>query len=184
MKRTIILNGPPRSGKDTIAEYISDKFGYTRASFKEPLIDSTCFYYGVDRDWFMNRYEEDKEVRQENLNGLSRRQALIHVSENVMKPQRGKGIFGEMLAASMVASENKKFVFSDGGFPEEFLEIKKYDPNVVLVHLYRPGCDFSNDSRDYIPSMLANNFFVIQNDILEKTKFLVDIIMEKINECN
>lgn len=148
----ILFNGPPNSGKDACAEFVKNKFpDFEHLSFKDKLIDDTCFYYGVDRDWFMDQYDnrELKETPYAELGGLSKRQALIHVSEDIMKPTHGKSYFGDAVAAGMTAEGY--YVFSDCGFVEELEPLIRTGHSIVVVQIVREGCDFSNDSRRYLP---------------------------------
>ncbi len=146
----ILFNGPPASGKDCAADYFKDK-GYKHLSFKYQLFKETFKYFDVSEKWFMTDYD-DRTVKERpslHLGGFSRREAMIHVSENVIKPKRGLDYFGKMVAEEI--EPNKDYVISDGGFSHELFPIinKIGAKNFVLVQLVRDKCDYSTDSRRY-----------------------------------
>lgn len=81
---------------------------------------------------------------------LSKRQALIHTSENIIKPNFGDDAFGKMFVNNL-PEEGVVFV-SDGGFKEEILPIIDHvgKENLLIIRIHREGYDFSNDSRNYL----------------------------------
>jgi len=146
----ILFNGPPGSGKDVAADYFKEH-GFKHLSFKYQLFNETINHYGVDQEWFMEGYNnrEKKEFKSSKLDNLSRREAMIHVSENLIKPEKGLDYFGKLVAEEI--DPEKDYVISDGGFIEELVPVleKCGAENFVLVQLTREGCDFSTDSRRY-----------------------------------
>jgi len=161
----LVFNGPPRSGKDQCCSIMRERMNFSHVSFKEQLIKETINYYGVTHDWFMKTYNDIlsdgtpiKEITKQELGGRSRRQALIHVSEDIYKPQYGKEYFGQKLSENLNVGSN--YCCSDGGFTEEIIPlINKFGKkNVFVVQLFRDGSDFSNDSRRYLNANLIEEF--------------------------
>jgi hypothetical protein len=156
-----IFNGPPGSGKDAAASFFKQK-GFIHLSFKEDLFGDTIKYFNVDRDWFMIGYEDrsTKERSEFLLDGLSRRDAMIYVSEQVMKPLHGNDYYG-IKAASKI-QDGLNYCFSDGGFIEELLPVinKASSERIVLIQLTRYGCDFSSDSRRYFNGNLVDQIII------------------------
>lgn len=161
--RAILLNGPPRCGKDAFGRMLHDELQRRGASvslesFKDALIDSTCRRFHVTRDRFMSDYETAKEVPVGWLRTrpggppLSRRQALIFHSEREMKPRLGQHIFGKLWcdARAEAAPPGHIFVFTDCGFVVEPMALLARGLVPTLVHVRRPGTDFTNDSRAYV----------------------------------
>lgn len=160
--KVILFNGPPGAGKDEAARFIKELDPrYNLVSFKQALFDATVDHFKVDRDWFMNDYDnrELKEVPMEELQGYSRRGALIHVSEDILKPKYGKECLGAIAAKGM--HKSKRYVFSDFGFYDEVAPvINKFGVDeICVVQIFREGCTFDNDSRRYIGKTFDRSIF-------------------------
>jgi hypothetical protein len=169
----IIFNGPPGSGKDEAASYFKLR-GFKHISFKYVLFKETTEYFGVSHDWFMQDYNDRKiKERPENaLRGFSRREALIHVSEEVIKPVEGLDFFGRCVANEI--EEGRDYAISDGGFIEELTPIinKIGTGNIVLVQLTRDGCDYSTDSRRYFDGNLIKEYVLNHQTPIKKQHVL------------
>lgn len=149
-KRILILNGPPGCGKDTIADSLGEE-GYTKVAFKDSLYEFTAKKYALPLSCVKQvcNDRDKKEIPHKWFNGRSPREALIHVSEDIIKPNLGDDFFGRSAAASVILNnKSKNFVFSDGGFLSEIKPLTKVGV-VTIIRLRREGFDFNNDSRSY-----------------------------------
>ena len=152
MHQVVIFNGPPGSGKDTLANYYEDCLGYQHLRFKDGLVPLVLKAYKITQEWFTARYTRDlKDVPCPELCGMSPRQSLINMSENVIKPAFGESAFGDIVARQI--DMTRTTVFSDGGFIEELRPVvdKVGADNVIIIQISRPNCSFDNDSRSYYP---------------------------------
>lgn len=151
--QVVILNAPPHCGKDTIARILKEQ-GFAVSEFKSPMFNIACSMSGMSREDYMRDYEDrsKKESPQSHLGGLSYREFMIHISEDIMKPLFGEGVFGERAAEACFAAHNSGFnvVFSDGGFIDEVKVLHDKGLDVTVVRLHREGYDFGNDSRQYL----------------------------------
>lgn len=168
MKRVIIFNGPPRCGKDTAASVLKQKLG-NRArvvSFKTPLIRLTAGFYGLTVEDFLTDYDAPlpkgkwhKDKVQSRLHLKSQRSALIHVSENVIKPVFGDAAFGSALAETIDSDNHHDiFIVPDSGFEAEVSPLRqRFDVKVIRID--HPGCTFEGDSRSYLrdPDVIMMN---------------------------
>lgn len=155
----VIFNGPPGSGKDEAAAWFKRR-GYSHLSFKHYLFRETIAEFGVDTIWFMDGYNnrDIKETPETELRGMSRREAMIHTSEDVIKPKHGKSYFGHKVADEVnIGSE---YVISDGGFIEELEPLieKIGIENIIIVQLVREGCSYRTDSRRYFNGYVVEEF--------------------------
>lgn len=161
-EKIIIFNAPRNSGKDFAAEYLKNhRHGCEVFSFKEELLTETVNYYGVDREWFDNVYNNrvSKESPMLEFNGKSPREAVIHVSEDIIKPREGLEYFGLCLLTSVRSSDCEVALVSDGGVANEVGDrttwvelqplLRAYGRDVVVVQIHRLGCTFEGDSRRY-----------------------------------
>ena len=188
LKACVILNGPPGCGKDTIANLMGSK-GFQHHRFKEGLYEETISHYGVHpaiaESLFTDR--EAKEVPSPLFGGLSPRGALIHVSEDIIKPTFGKEFFGWKAALGCVNTDSSLSVFSDGGFPEEIVPLAEVFEHVLIFHLHRDSFGFEGDSRNYVfacdvPRVNVRNFPVKLFDGKPKAavEYIVDTTMREV----
>jgi hypothetical protein len=150
--KIIIFNGPPGSGKDTLADILEKKYHCAHIRFKDGLVPLVLAAYHVDQEWFSAHYTRELKDRPcTELAGMSPRQALINMSENVIKPAFGEAAFG-LIAVKRINPEQMT-VFSDGGFVSELRPIIDAigAKHTLIIQLSRPGCTFENDSRSYYP---------------------------------
>lgn len=82
-----------------------------------------------------------------SLGYYSSRQALIHVSEDIVKPQKGKDCYGKKLVEKIEHSSERFYFVSDSGYVEEATTVADKGYNVYIVHLERSGATFEGDSR-------------------------------------
>ena len=69
---------------------------------------------------------------------------------------------------------------SDGGFPEEIQPVIDHvgAENITIVRIHREGCDFSNDSRNYLTQDMFEdkiNFVDVDNNASIE-KFETDVV--------
>ena len=152
----ILLNGPPGSGKDTVASHLIPYLKFTHLKFATPIkrmvaallqCDQRALEQTKDEPNRMLRYE-DSAVRRDD----TPRRLLIALSEELLKPRYGASYFGNALWTEATISSGKLFVVSDCGFSEEVgrLVNSAGHSNCLLIRIHREGCDFVNDSRSYI----------------------------------
>lgn len=152
MKKIVLLNAPPSSGKDFGADFIVNNFkGAKKDKFARVLKERTHALYGFPSRGH-DYYEAVKNKPNKDFYDLTPRQAYINVSELYFKPVHGNSIFGNILADELDRYAWEIVVISDSGFVEEAqVLINKYGKeNVILIQIERDGCDFNNDSRNYI----------------------------------
>jgi len=162
MKHNVIfVNGPPSSGKDTIGRILHSAIPHYTIIEKAagPLYKAVREIFGIGVDEWDIMYNSAKEEPTERLLGMSPRQAMIWMSEDVMKPKFGDGFFGVSLAnriSGHAQNKDKKisFIITDAGFGAEVasciasLPSDKYD--AYLIRVICDGCTFEGDSREWV----------------------------------
>lgn len=154
MAKIIILNAPPHAGKDTIGNLVKDEspVPLRMLSFKQPMFEIALAMLGPKRYAdFLLAYNDrsQKEKPQSFLSGKSPRQFMIWISEDVIKPRFGNGYFGKRFA-EIAEQSDIPVICTDGGFPDEVIELIRAGHEVKLCRLHRTGYTFESDSRDYI----------------------------------
>lgn len=82
-----------------------------------------------------------------SLGYYSSREALIHVSEDLVKPKMGEDHYGRQLAYRIEQSSETFFFTGDGGFKFEVVPLLEKGYNVIIAQLERSGATFDGDSR-------------------------------------
>lgn len=166
----IICNGPPSSGKDTIANMIRRSYLCRHLRFSEPLKRTALSMFGLTCDWkYLDTHYKEKPCPK--LFNMTFRQFQIWLSEEVMKPKFGKEVFGEIALRKLEEPTNTRFsIFSDGGFIDEARPLLRHfgKRRVHIFHIAREGCSYTGDSRGYLypthageiaqPTIICNNF--------------------------
>lgn len=167
--QVLLLNSPPDSGKDYAASKIRELTGAKHCEFKATLHNIAMSITGLDKESYFTIYNDrdKKEFPQPEFFGMSPRQMLIWISEEVCKPKFGEQFFG-MPAANSLDLENGS-VFSDSGFPEEVFPLAGMvgAENIWVVRFNRNGSTFNGDSRDYLQPEdcpVGVNFIDLKND--------------------
>jgi len=173
----IWFNGPPKSGKDTCANYIRDKLGADyclHIKLADPINNALRGLFShIDEETWIELRESKKDTKVDVLMNKSLRDSFISFSEDWAKNFYGPDIFGLIAAETikLAIKQNKNIhtvVFSDSGFVEELLAIKRVisHANHYLIRIHREGCNYINDSRSYL-----NNVCETELDI-QNTSFL------------
>ena len=148
--KAILLNGPPRVGKNSIGRMLwsvlpqCDSF-----KFAQPIIDFMWKEFGIRME------EVEKDKPHPALFGRTPREAAIRYSESFCKPLFGIDYFGKravdvILQAEAVA-QTRVAIFTDSGFVSEARPVVDAlgAGNVLQVRLHRLAHTFQGDSRSY-----------------------------------
>lgn len=158
MTKVILLNGPPRSGKDTAGEILARRIRRAKVvkfagCLKLATQAMVHTFIGVDMPNRVDMYEVVKDNHA--FRGKTWRQLYIGVSELLCKPLFGGAFFGEMLVSEMqrLAALHDVFVVTDGGFVQELDPVIEFvgRGNLHVVKISRPGTSYARDSRGYLP---------------------------------
>lgn len=173
MTKIILFNSPANSGKDVAVATLVEKRGTVPFSFKRSLKAITLSIYNVPEAVWDSWYtREGKEIPRKELYGLSCRQALIKVSEEIIKPNFSQRFFGEREKSTLKAlvKEHGDIIAccSDCGFNQEIDPLLEEfgQENVYVVRIDRDGCSFVGDSRNWVDnnSVLDSNYITIFNN--------------------
>jgi len=175
MPMVIVLNGPPLSGKDTVADATVSQLANqgvcaVKVKFAGSLKDAVAAFLGLTMNERHAYFETPlKDEPSPLFFDMPPRQVLISFSEDWVKPAFGKQTFGEVLGQRIQSPLNANyevFIISDGGFNEEVEGLRQVlgpSYTVKVVQLKRDGTDFKGDSRGWIDNpdaTLYNNFSV------------------------
>ena len=163
--KIIMLNGPPGSGKDTLAQdlelCIQRNYEVGLFSFKDCMHDLLNYDYlkGILADTY-----REQDVTYDNLkqfNPTKLREISIHFFEFFIKPVFGKSFPAEYVCKSINAYSPKVAIITDLGFQEEYNEVVRWfgEENCTVVKIFRNGKYFDEDTRTYIEGKNIVNFY-------------------------
>jgi hypothetical protein len=168
------FNGPPYSGKDTLANMVA----HLAATQQDPVrTESIKFeslsmplrsiaYAMVGREWMqgvpddLNGYSEFKQTRFKlGHHTVTGRQLMIDVSESFLKK-----LYGIEIMADLLRERTKNFdgllLVRDCGFQVEVNPLIRWvgSANFLVARVHRPGHTFDGDSREnvYHPDPIYN----------------------------
>lgn len=154
--QVVLLNAPMGCGKDVAVQKLQEMTGCGHLEFKMTLHNIAMAVTGLFPEDYFAIYNDrsKKELPQPEFFGMSPREMLIWISEDVCKPKFGKEFFG-MPAANQAAAclETNGAAFSDSGFAEEVFPIARRvgAENVHIIRFTRFGAKFAdNDSRNFL----------------------------------
>lgn len=147
-KIVVILNGPPRSGKDTAAQVFEER-GYSHLKFSSALKKEAHKRYGME-DKPIDAFETLKDTSLMEFDGHTPREVYIDVGAE-LRGQYGPQIFGKLIADEIAASQSKRFIISDLANMDE-LKPLLHQPGIQtqVIRLHRVGKTFEGDSRTYV----------------------------------
>lgn len=160
----ILLNGPPRSGKDTAAAIIGSLLPQcSHWKLSEELKERTHSLYRLVTHDYLPRsagaFEATKDVPSPLFFGLTPRQAYIEMHERYLKPVHGPRILGTLLLENILRpfpiSEKENIVVSDAGDAEQCMPLVEFfrPQHTLLIHLDRNGCTWDNRVRFTLPGV-------------------------------
>ena len=163
----ILLNGPPRSGKDTVAEFITLMVGNSKVhhmKMSRPMKSGIREIFG-----FTATETKALESYKDQSNGpefgdLSYREMQIKLFEH-LKETYGPKVLGWIFLRHNRQTMKEHTVVSDAGRNEEVLPIVESCPygQVGVIQLSRPGCNYDNDCREDLDNTGIKHFEVVEN---------------------
>lgn len=184
--KIVFFNAPKEAGKDVAVSHLSRVLDSESFMLKSELYRAVADHYflPVDAVIELATNRKTKETPNALFNGKSPRQALIHVSEDIIKPLFGGSYFGEMLVRSLELSSKDIALVSDGGFIDELKPVlEKYGAeNIHVVRIHRKGYTFAGDSRSYMPDNVLGcnthdiiNYMPAEDNDLEFEEFKINV---------
>lgn len=142
-----IFNGPPKSGKSTLAReairhFTTRQIEARPESLAAPMKQFISVLMGQP-------YSSISKDEHSDLLGQTPRRFLIDLSETYLKKRYSNDLFGRALLHRSKPSLPIVYVVDDCGFNEEFSVLPRR--NVCLVRVIRPSFGFDSDSRGYLP---------------------------------
>jgi dephospho-CoA kinase len=176
LPKIIALCGKMRSGKDTVADYLTMMYGYKKVKFAEPLKKGVQAFYGFSDE----QMETTKDVV-DNRWGITPRKAMQFFGCEVCQqqiqqilPDIGRTFFVKSLLAKY---EGQKIVISDMRFLHEFEAIDKI-PGSLIIKIER---DHLNHAETHISEIevekIQTKYTISNNKDLEYLYGIIETII-------
>jgi hypothetical protein len=157
------------SGKDTIADYLTNFHGFRRESFANSLKDAVAQVFGWDRTMLEGRTKSAREWREQVDPWWSERLGMPHLTPRWVLQYWGtevcrQGFHDDMWIASLenkLRNSTDNVVISDCRFPNEIKSIK--DAGGIVIRVKRgPEPDW------YDSALGANSGIIPEQELLKK----------------
>jgi len=190
MLKFLLLNGPPKSGKDTIVKELTQYVKFNHIKFSMPIKRMVAALMDIRESDLENFKDIQSPVLQPRNTTLKEvrdtpRNLLIALSEDFLKPKYGDDFFGRIFWQHAKGSAHNLIVSSDCGFEAEVERVisNAGAHNCRLVRLHRDGTSFDGDSRSYLRDGLCRTFDVPNNGTIhEVTMFVLRILVREFQE--
>lgn len=149
------FNGPPYSGKDTLARMLADHMDSQQVVVPVMVVALSMplrriAYQMVGQTYTPATYPIFKETIFPQF-GCSGRQLMIDISESFLKLKYGKSILAQMLLDELKDFHGVALI-ADSGFQCEIEPLADAvgPRNLFIVQVKRPECTFKSDSREWV----------------------------------
>lgn len=142
--RIISLSGLQGSGKDTVADILCERYGYTRISFAATLKDAVAAVFCWDREMLEGRTAEARAAREQidewwstrlQMPGLTPRRVLQEWGTDVLRNNFHADIWIASLERQiMTAPADARFVITDCRFPNELNTLRNLGAAIWWIH--------------------------------------------------
>lgn len=146
MEKLIALVGFAGTGKDTVGQYLTEKYGYTPIAFADPLKDSLAVIFSWDREMLSGRTPESRIWREQVDPWWAEKLGIPHFSPRFAMQNFGTDIMRKHFNDDIWIINTEKrildvagpVVLTDGRFPNEIKMVRRLGG---AVHRVRRGPD-------------------------------------------
>jgi len=180
----IAIIGKRRSGKDTVAKYIEEEYGFThlKISFKLKQLCKLLF------DFSDGQLESDSKEIIDDRWGISPRSAMQFIKTDIFQykiqdlmPSIERKFWIHSFENDYLINDHKNIVISDLRFLHEFDILKNYNLKVIYIQ---------NDNSKHVINHISDtefldipyNYKVINNDTITSLYYQIDQIMYDLSQ--
>ena len=163
-----------RSGKDVMADYLIENYGFNKYSLAAPLKKAVCIIFNWDYDT-VEKNENKEKI--DPLYGISYRQACQSIGTNwgqlslcenypLFKEITGRKLWVKNFIQYYINNKDKNIVIADVRFPHEADAIKALGGKIIKIQRSSLENNDTHESEQYIDT--------IKGDIIENNSTLDD----------
>jgi len=140
MRKVIIgVTGKAGSGKDTVADYLVDKFEFTKLAMADPLKDGIKHMFLLDDETVYDRVKREEPLK--DFPDWSTRKLMQYIGTELLREQFDYDIWIKLMMKRIRMSDNNRFVISDIRFPNELELIRKSGFDYLIFRVEREDKD-------------------------------------------
>lgn len=180
LPRVIALCGKKRVGKDTIADYLHQKYGYKNVKFAEPLKTAVKALFGFSDEQIENNKEQIDSRWQ-----ITPRETLQFFGSEIMQyqiqkilPEIGREFFSKSLLAKY-NKESDRIVISDMRFLHEYRAIAGISNSLVIKIIKNDVDDGDQHISEVELEKIDPQDIVVNDGSLEELYIQIENILAK-----
>ena len=151
LPKIILLSGYKRCGKDTLANYLQNNYGYNHVKISQKLNDCIKLLFNLEE----KNFEENKEEIIPNW-GTSTRKLMQFIGTDIFQykiqeiiPDTGRDLwintlFNDELIDKLVNNDNYRIVISDLRFLHEYHKIEKLNIPFIHIRIINPNIEYKD----------------------------------------
>lgn len=164
-KKVLAACGFIASGKDTVANYLIDNYGFTKLSFAASLKDAVASIFGWDREMLEGSTKESREWREQvdtwwanklNMPKFSPRLCLQLMGTDVMRNHFHNDIWVASLE-NKIRNFDSNIIITDCRFKNELEVFDSFGANVIRVKRGQDPEWFNLAQKAYNNDWIAKN---------------------------
>lgn len=186
-KNVIAITGKAGSGKDTVASFLEENYGYKNYKFAEPIygILKVAFNLSDEKINALKRYDENKEAFIPGYTDITYRKALQLIGTEFFRNSIDKDIWASNLIDRLRTSSDNKIVISDLRFPNELEALKKYKEhfNLNVIKVVRPNSGLDKTLAEHESELydLPANIEIYNDKGLPELYNEIEIVLQETN---
>ena len=175
MPKLIGIAGRAGAGKDTVADYLWENYGFLKMSFADPLKRAASAMFGLNLEAFYDRTMKETVV---DPWGMSPRKLAQLLGTEAVKPIFGEDIWiKRFLVSYSLVAKTDHVVVPDVRFEPEAEFVRTMGG--TIIHLHRPGSSLNEDAAAHSSE---NGIMVYVGDVVIHNVGTLDELYGQIDE--
>lgn len=181
------LTGQLQVGKDTVADYLVESYGFEKVGYADALYECVSALFDIDRETIERfkveevecYFSRSKEWPKVTLtHPITMRQILQRMGTDVVRDIIGKDTWVRILVKKFIDNQNVDYVVKDVRFDNEANAIHQEDWNSFIWRIIRPGYIGDTHASEAGISNKYVNMEINNDGNIDKLYNAVDEIME------
>jgi hypothetical protein len=183
MVQFVFLNGPPRSGKDTVVSHLVQYIPFRHLKFAAPIKRATAGLLDISASTLEDWKEKKPSIFHRSGSIMEYDTVREHLIWyfSALAFRYGDDILGRVLWQDAKTSARQLCIVSDSGKVEEVRYVIKQagSSNCVIMRLHRDRCTFDGDNRSYLPDGMCATHDLYNDGSREKVAVFALHIIRK-----